>query len=128
MYRIIKYSMYDNSIMDVYDGIVKASEANALSTQRTYQMCVHKKGCKNPQLPYYLRFEGEPPEEHKVYDVYDEDFELIKTYFNIQSMSDDTGLSRQAIWKQLKNNRGVEMCNRANAPASGLYIEERIIK
>lgn len=125
---IIQIDMCTNNILNKFKDVEECAKVLKLTYGRVYQMCEHKRGLKRPQLPYYLRYEKDGTEPHTVYEVYDEDFELLKTYYNIAVMSEDIGLTYTSCIKQMRNNRGVEMRNRFVQPKSGLYLVEKEVK
>lgn len=126
--KIIQIDMCTNNILNIFNDVEECAKTLHLTYDRVYQMCEQKRGLVRPQLPYYLRYEEDGTEPHIVYEVYDEDFELLKTYYNIATMSDDIGLTYNSCLKQLNNNRGVELRNRLVQPKSGLYLMEKEVK
>lgn len=127
MSRIIQRDMITNKIVHTFDDIEECCKVLGLPYIRVYQQLRRNKNLKRPQLPYYLQYEGEEPIEHKVYDCYDEDFELLFTAWNIDQLSKRSGICYKAVLSHLKNNRGVELRNRKMPPQSGLYLTERIV-
>lgn len=125
---IIQIDMCTNNILNRFGTVEECAEKLGLTYDRVYQMCENKRGLKRPQLPYYLRYEKDGTEPHRVFAVYDLDFELIDTYYNLDTVAKATGLTYQSCFKQVKNNRGIELRNRAIEPTSGLYITEMEVK
>lgn len=124
---VVQYDMLTNKIVNEFDDYSEAAKQLGLTKERVYFMCEKQRGIKRRQLPYYLRYKSDPPEPHIVYDVYDLDFNLITTYWNIQTLSNETGICYSGCLSQLKNNRDKELRDRCE-PSSGLYIVEREVK
>lgn len=125
--RVVEYSIFDNHVICIYDDYHKAAESAHVHPITMYLHIQCKRGVKAPRRESYFRYEGEPPEPHKVYDIYDLDFNKLKTYYNIATLSDDTGIDYSCCLSQLKNNRGKELYDRVE-PHSGLYIVERVVE
>lgn len=119
---VLKYDYRTNKIIGRYPSITEAAEANECEGfAKVFKMCTRKNGIKSPRRPYYFRFEGDPPEPHTIIGCYDEDFNLIDTFFSKTECVNKTGLSWTAVCKQLKN--GYKELRERQQTGSGLYLK-----
>lgn len=119
---VVKYDYRTNEIIGRYASITEAAEENeGEEITKVYMMCTKKNGIKSPRRPYYFRFEGDPPEPHTIIGCYDEDFNLIETFFNKTECAIKTGLGWTAVHGQLKN--GYKDLKERWPARSGLYLK-----
>ena len=103
--QVVKYDYRTNEIIGRYKSITEAAEENENEhPSMVYLMCARKNGIKSPRRPYYFRFEGDPPEPHTIIGCYDEDFNLIDTYYSKTECMNKTGLGWTAVCGQLKHS------------------------
>lgn len=119
---VVKYDYRTNEIIGRYASITEAAEENeGEKPPKIYLMCSRKNGIKSPRRPYYFRFELDPPEPHYIIGCYDEDFNLIDTYFSKTECMNQTGLCWTAVSGQLKN--GYAELRDRRPTKSGLYLK-----
>lgn len=124
---VIKYDYRTNEVIGRYASITEATDQNPNETlTKIYNMCVRKNGLHSPRRAYYFRFEGDPPEPHYIIGCYDEDFNLIDTYFSKTECMNKTGLNLTSVLDQLKS--GHKELRERGLTKSGLYLKYIAVK
>lgn len=123
--KVKKIDYYTNKTIKEYQDAQRASMLNGDSVPRILNQCTRKGGTRNPRQDYYYRFVEDEPTPHKIVEVYDIDFELIRQYFSIQEACNETSVRRESIVKQLNNNLDLK---ERKSPSSGLYFKWKEVK
>ena len=125
--KVIQYSMYDNSIIAVFDDYRQAAERLRIRPNVVYQHVKCRRGIKHPQREFYLRYETDKPEQHRIFECYDEDKKLLYTGFSIKDVAEKCGMDYGSVLGQLRRNKGVSLNNRHTGFSGLIFMEKEVL-